>query len=220
MSSHDEPRPSSQKKKQPKSRGVIRLGDYTTCGGRVITASARMTIDGIPVALWGDHCSCPLTEPQHANDQCGGDPEARCDNICHGSLNDRYNGIVICEGDIKAVYDDRPVALEGHKTNCGATLITSAHARCRMKPIIRNSVQPPVTGHGVTGAGGSTRKVEDVFDEQVQLTDFATGQPLAGAKYKIVTGSGKTHTGVTDANGKTMRVSTTGQEQLHVYLLR
>ena len=39
---------------------VIRLGDYTSHGSMVIEATARMTIDGIPVALWDDHCSCPL----------------------------------------------------------------------------------------------------------------------------------------------------------------
>ena len=35
------------------AREVIRLGDNTSHGGRVIEATARMTIDGIPVALWG-----------------------------------------------------------------------------------------------------------------------------------------------------------------------
>ncbi len=90
------------------SRAVIRLGDDTSHGGRVIEATARMTIDGIPVALWGDHCSCPI---------------------------DGHESCVICEGEVQALYDGRPVALEGHKTTCGATLIASQHHRCISTPL-------------------------------------------------------------------------------------
>lgn len=97
------------------SRAVIRLGDDTSHGGKVITASARMTIDGIPVALWGDHCSCP----REGHDNC-----------------------VICEGEIEAIYDGRPVALEGHKTSCGATLIASQHTRCHVSPLVKKKAVP------------------------------------------------------------------------------
>ena len=37
------------------SSSVIRLGDETSHGDRVISASARMMIDGIPVARWDGH---------------------------------------------------------------------------------------------------------------------------------------------------------------------
>ncbi|WP_369801890.1 PAAR domain-containing protein [Pantoea sp. SM3] len=36
------------------------LGDATTHGGEVITASSTMYVEGIQVALVGDRVSCPL----------------------------------------------------------------------------------------------------------------------------------------------------------------
>lgn len=41
-------------------RGLICLGDATTHGGKVITASSTMFINGVQVALLGDLVSCPL----------------------------------------------------------------------------------------------------------------------------------------------------------------
>lgn len=90
-------------------RAVIRLGDHTSHGGQVVSASARMVIDGIPVALWGDHCSCPI---------------------------DGHDSCVICEGEPGAIVDGRPLALEGHKTSCGATLMASQLDRCYVSPLI------------------------------------------------------------------------------------
>lgn len=119
------------------SRGVIRLGDYTSCGGRVITASARMTVDGIPIALWGDECTCPLAVPDNPELACDGDPDSSCDRICQGDPEDRYNAVVICEGEPEARCDGTPIALEGHRTNCGATLIASQRHRCNVKPLVK-----------------------------------------------------------------------------------
>jgi len=39
---------------------IIRLGDSTDHGGRVIASGApQFTVDGIPIALLGDACICP-----------------------------------------------------------------------------------------------------------------------------------------------------------------
>lgn len=40
-------------------RNVVRLGDPTTHGGSVITASSTSIVEGKPVALIGDLVSCP-----------------------------------------------------------------------------------------------------------------------------------------------------------------
>jgi uncharacterized Zn-binding protein involved in type VI secretion len=77
-------------------RKVIRLGDPTSHGGSVISATSHLVVMGIKVARLGDQCTCPI--PGH--DNC-----------------------VIVEGDPMWVIDGRPIALEGHKTSCGATLI-------------------------------------------------------------------------------------------------
>jgi uncharacterized Zn-binding protein involved in type VI secretion len=78
---------------------VIRLGDPTTHGGAVIKVTATQTnVMGQPLARVGDQCACPI--PGHS--PC-----------------------VITEGDGDWTIDGVPVALEGHKTSCGASLIST-----------------------------------------------------------------------------------------------
>lgn len=78
---------------------VIRLGDATSHGGKVVKVAAEhYTVDGIPVARVGDACSCPT--PGH--DDC-----------------------TIAEGNPDHLIEGIPVAYEGHKTSCGAALASS-----------------------------------------------------------------------------------------------
>ncbi|HCB2172993.1 TPA: PAAR domain-containing protein, partial [Klebsiella pneumoniae] len=42
------------------SKGFVLLGDKTTHGGAVISASSTMIVNGKPVALVGDKVSCPI----------------------------------------------------------------------------------------------------------------------------------------------------------------
>lgn len=79
---------------------VIRLGDPTSHGGKVVSVSAtHFTVGGIAVARVGDLCSCPVK----GHDNC-----------------------TIAEGNSQHVIDGIPVAYEGHKTSCGASLIATA----------------------------------------------------------------------------------------------
>ena len=77
-------------------KGVIRLGDPTSHGGKVTSATSRLNIMGIDVARKGDTCSCPM-----------------------------HNNCTIDEGDPNHTIDGVPVAYEGHKVSCGATLIST-----------------------------------------------------------------------------------------------
>lgn len=79
-------------------KGVIRLGDPTSHGGKVISANARSKVLGITVARVGDACVCPI--PGHS--------------VC-----------VIVEGHPTIKVDGIAVAFEGHKTSCGASLIST-----------------------------------------------------------------------------------------------
>jgi uncharacterized Zn-binding protein involved in type VI secretion len=79
-------------------RGVIRLGDPTSHGGKVVSATGNLNIMGKDVARLGDKCTCP--RPGHRN-------------------------CTIVEGDPDWSIDGVPVALEGHKISCGATLIST-----------------------------------------------------------------------------------------------
>ncbi len=77
---------------------VIRLGDPTSHGGTVVSASSTVDINGKPVARLGDSVTCPI--PGH--------------------------GVVtIVEGDAAWTDSGRSVALQGHKTSCGAALIST-----------------------------------------------------------------------------------------------
>jgi uncharacterized Zn-binding protein involved in type VI secretion len=86
-------------------KGVIRLGDATSHGGRVVTASGVARVHGITVARKGDACVCPISG---------------------------HTACVIAEGDPRVLLDGVPVAFEGHKTSCGATLISSAPASVKV----------------------------------------------------------------------------------------
>lgn len=80
-------------------KGVIRLGDPTSHGGKVISASGTSFVNGIAVARQGDACICPI----HGHSPC-----------------------MIAEGDPSVLVGGIPVAFQGHKTSCGATLISTA----------------------------------------------------------------------------------------------
>ncbi|MFP3709982.1 PAAR domain-containing protein [Paraburkholderia tropica] len=82
-------------------RGVIRVGDSTSHGGKVVTGRDGSTVMGRAVACVGDRCTCP---------QSG------------------HNDCVIIEGDQSVLVNGRAVAFDGHKISCGATLISSVPA--------------------------------------------------------------------------------------------
>lgn len=79
-------------------RGVIRVGDSTSHGGIVTTGRPQSAVMGRAVACVGDECTCPVSG---------------------------HRKCVIIEGDNNVSIDGRPVAFHGHKTSCGATLISS-----------------------------------------------------------------------------------------------
>jgi len=80
---------------------VIRLGDKTSHGGVVLTASPLSDSGGIPIARVGDMVACPL--PGHTPS-------------------------MIVSGDPTMIVDGKPVARNGDKTSCGASLIASQQA--------------------------------------------------------------------------------------------
>lgn len=80
-------------------KALIRMGDMTTHGGKVIEGFSDYTIQNIPVAGVGHKTICPL---------------------CKGvfPIIQGYGGITV-----NGIF----VALEGHVTACGAKLIPSQH---------------------------------------------------------------------------------------------
>jgi uncharacterized Zn-binding protein involved in type VI secretion len=78
---------------------LIRIGDDTDHGGKVITASSTMRFDGRFVARKGDQVSCP----QHPDIQPN----------------------VIEEGDESMTDDGAPIARHGHRATCNCHLMSS-----------------------------------------------------------------------------------------------
>jgi len=87
-------------------RKIIVVGDATSHGGKVITGSPYHSIDGKKIARLGDLVDCPQCYP-------GGSP--------HG-----INKII--EAHPTMTVDGIRVALHGHHTECGCTLIGSVSA--------------------------------------------------------------------------------------------
>jgi uncharacterized Zn-binding protein involved in type VI secretion len=83
-------------------KGIIRLGDPTSHGGVVTSASSRSTVMGKAVARVGDTVSCP-----------------------------HHRDVVIEQGDATVLVDGIAVAFEGHETSCGAKLISTVPASGR-----------------------------------------------------------------------------------------
>lgn len=81
------------------SKGFVLLGDNTTHGGEVISASSTMIVNGKKVALIGDKISCP--------------------KVGHG-----INTII--EGSPDWISDGKAVVVDGCRCECGCQVISSA----------------------------------------------------------------------------------------------
>ncbi|QJE02485.1 PAAR domain-containing protein [Massilia forsythiae] len=75
------------------NRALIRVGDPTSHGGKVLEGSPNFIVDGKPVARLGDKASCPI----------------------HGDT-------AIDSGSKHYFTDAKPTARDGDTTACGATL--------------------------------------------------------------------------------------------------
>ena len=151
---------------------VIRLGDKTSHGGVVVSATSHFNVFGKPVARLGDSVACPV--PGHG--------------VCS-----------IAEGDPTWTIDGIPVALEGHKTSCGASLISS----------IPSVVRSPESSSeaALSSSQEQVGAINHAFDLHFRLKDSLTGVPLARQPYRLEV-DGKIIEGVTDNEGFTKTIPT------------
>ncbi|TFV99502.1 PAAR domain-containing protein [Oxalobacteraceae bacterium OM1] len=173
-------------------RRVIRLGDPTTHGGHVVQATERYTMDGVPVARMGDHCTCPI--PGHA-------------------------GCVIVEGDPDWTIDGKPVALEGHLTSCGAALISTFGRLERSRESVgsmgmsQGSAVTLEREHPATHSEVASDPLE--YDDHYILLCGESHKPLAHIEYAVQRADGTIEHGVTDESGRT-HLLVTAAEQEHI----
>ena len=81
---------------------IVCLGDSTSHGGKVLSASPSSSIQGKPIARLGDKVSCPKCRP---------------------------GNFVISSASGNHQVDGKPVARDGDAVSCGATLIASRDSR-------------------------------------------------------------------------------------------
>jgi uncharacterized Zn-binding protein involved in type VI secretion len=176
-------------------RAWIVLGDKTSHGGTVISASGFTYTGGVSVARKGDMASCPR---------------------------DGHGTCPIISGDYTVIIDGQPVAREGDSTACGAILIASQRfTTVGVEP--RNSkgsapqeasfeaffspYEPPAESAGVK------------FDEKYQFIDEVSGKPLTHRDYVIVRENGREEHGTTDSNGHTHQLTLSSKlESIEIYI--
>ena len=173
---------------------IIRLGDPTSHGGRVLEGSQLDICHGKPISYIGHQTWCPL---------------------CKGHF-------AIIEGSMLASFYGKGVALAGMKTACGATLIAtqftdtvewsrasnnSATYKAARNPIpvTATSTSRPLVGTPITQTAASNN--EEAFDLFFQVQNDATGKTLGNLPYRITLEDGREFRGETDAYGHTEKVS-------------
>jgi uncharacterized Zn-binding protein involved in type VI secretion len=151
----------------------IREGDTTSHGGKVLACDSANMVDGKPLALLGDMVSCP-----------------RCRGVYP----------IVSVKPLDVTFDGRPVASEGDKTACGASLIASD----------ATATASPTLGHGGSVGNGkhvvphaSTLSQNSKHRGRFQVLDDETDEPIVNHPYAITSSTGQTVTGRTDANGFT-----------------
>jgi uncharacterized Zn-binding protein involved in type VI secretion len=168
---------------------IIRMGDPTSHGGRVVEGSASDICQGKPIAFIGHKTFCPL---------------------CKGSF-------PIVEGSMSTTFYGRGVALAGMKTACRAVLIATQHTDF-VTPSSHSSTSSRTADQGPGVATTQSKATDNDFDLVFLITDLA-GVALMDCPYRIETKSGEKIDGRTNSEGMTTKIASKQAEQatLHVY---
>lgn len=169
---------------------IIRLGDPTSHGGKVLEGSPTDICHGKPIAYVGHKVSCPK---------------------CKGTF-------AITEGALTTTFYGKGVALAGMKTACGATLIATqftdtveyghgaASAATSRADAAANSAASLAVGSAAKKAAVPLAESAAKFDLFFLVKNEKTGAVLADTPYKITLEDGTEVQGVTDHAGHTQKV--------------
>lgn len=183
---------------------IIRLGDSTSHGGKVIEGSSFDICMGKPIAYMGHKVQCP-----------------KCKGV-----------FPIVEGALTTTFYGKGVALAGMRTSCGAVLIASqftdvveyggggsgASSPAKQAASAESAVThtPSASDESESTAAQSTNHL---FDDKFVLQDAETGRPIAHTEYAIRRESGEIEHGVSDAEGRTHLLSATANaEQIEIFV--
>lgn len=173
----------------------IVVGDKTTHGGVVVTGSPFTDIDGKPVARVGDKVACPKCGPTSI---VTGDPTIEID----GAIVARHNDATACGSTLIAASQFRVFITAGGGAQGGASASTATGAGSRHG-----------SKHERRSASSAVAVARKPFDEQFRAVD-SNGQPVPGLPYRIELADGTAIRGLTDGEGKTLRVATESPEEL------
>jgi uncharacterized Zn-binding protein involved in type VI secretion len=176
---------------------IIRQGEPTSHGGKVLEGSLSDICMGKPIAFVGHKVLCP-----------------KCKGI-----------FPIAEGAPTTTFYGKGVALAGMKTACGATLIAtqftdtveyggggcSAASKSKALDPAETSGASAQALHSMTT---SAAVASQQFNEKFMLIDDETGDPLPHTEYAIRPASGEIEHGTTDANGCTHLLAATASAEL------
>lgn len=173
---------------------IIRLGDPTSHGGKVLEGSTTNICHGKPIAYVGHKTSCPK---------------------CKGTF-------PIIEGAMTTTFYGKGVALAGMKTACGATLIATQFTdfvEYGQGATAKSSSADSVVSQPSTLLVAATRNAMPraaaaalaataaaKFDLFFLVKNENSGVPSVGTPYKITLEDGREFTGVTDKAGYTEKV--------------
>jgi uncharacterized Zn-binding protein involved in type VI secretion len=143
---------------------VIRLGDTSDHGGRVVSGIETFKVHGVPVACMGDSFDCPI----HG-----------VNAIVEGAHNRRANG--------------KPMAYEGARTSCGASLVAS----CRTFTV---SIEGN-PGASAAAVRSAQSPAQTAYDEHFEFKDQTSGRPMPEVIYEFSSLAG-IHHGRSDADGR------------------
>lgn len=173
-------------------RYSITLGAPTTSGGRVISTSSEVRIDGVALALEGDLATCPKCKSA-GKIQCVG---PRIPETLNGKNVALENDLCICRCPVP------PKLMPNQTLRCQ---VIKDSGRALSHPLVDSAVK---SGHG------------PVYSDQFRLVDDHDGMPLVQREYAVVRASGKLEFGTSDASGLTHVLSSTAQaEPVEIYAL-
>jgi hypothetical protein len=125
---------------------------------------------------------------------------------------------VIIEGDPTMIVDGEAVALDGHKTSCGAVLISSQRATTKEY----GSSAATNANSFASFFSPYVAEEDDVrmkFNDKYQLFDEITNQPMADTEYAVICESGDVEHGTSDTNGHTHLLSSIiNSEPVKIYI--
>jgi hypothetical protein len=112
------------------------------------------------------------------------------------------------------------VTIRAHEAVEGDVVVCKCDRSARIIAVYgRSSYIHDMSGSAVSTANASlTNEAMNAHDQQFRLLD-TNGKPRSNVRYKIVGDSGATTSGVTDMQGRTIRVTTSAVENLHLYLV-